>query len=103
MVQEQSHQELIDLKILLKECFIAECELGSFLLDKANVAKVTEFSVDDHFKLKAMSDRVLRLIHEIQLSDEQPPDKLPVYLGEGVPLASKFMRKIVERRHLLVW
>jgi hypothetical protein len=82
MVWGQRHQELIDLKVLLKECFIAECELASFLLDKA---KAAEFSIDDSFRLKELSDRVLILIREIQQSDEQPPDKLPVYLLGGVP------------------
>jgi hypothetical protein len=80
MTEEQNHQELVDLKVLLKECFIAECELGSFLLDKA---KATDFSVDDHFKLKHLSDRVLCLIREIQQSDERPPVKLPVYPPRG--------------------
>ena len=49
MVQVQDRLELIDIELLLKKCFLGECELGSFLLDKA---KNSTFSLDDHFKLK---------------------------------------------------
>lgn len=90
MIGEQSRQELIDLKLLLKKCFLAECELGNFLLDKANMRT---FSIDDHFKLKDLVDRVNTLIHEIEASDERPPpDKLPVYLQGGVPLELQRLR-----------
>jgi hypothetical protein len=68
MTQEQSHQELIDLKVLLKECFIAECDLASFLLDKA---KATELPIDDTFRLKHLVDRVKDRIRQIQASDEK--------------------------------
>lgn len=79
MVQEQSHQELIDLKVLLKKCFIAEAELAGFLLEKTRT-KTIGLSIDEVFVMKRLTDKVESLIRQIQASDEPdtPPDKLPV-------------------------
>lgn len=68
MTQVQNRQELIDLKILLKKCCIAESELACFLLDKASA---TDLPIDDTFKLKWLTDRVKVLIRRIQASDER--------------------------------
>jgi hypothetical protein len=81
MTQEQSHQEVTDIKVLLMKCFIAESDLACFLLEKANS---TDLPLDETFKLKHLVEQVKALIHQIQASNDKPPDKLPVYPPGGV-------------------
>jgi hypothetical protein len=70
-VQGQSRQQEIDLKLLLKKCFIAECNLADFLLDKAtNIG----LSIEDILKMKDLTNRVYCLIREINASDEKYHD-----------------------------
>jgi hypothetical protein len=70
MVQEQSRQELINLKILLQKCFIAEAELASFLLQKTRTCSAV-LSADELFNMKHLTDKVERLIDRIEASDEK--------------------------------
>jgi hypothetical protein len=87
MTQEQTHQEVTDIKVLLMKCFIAQSDLACFLLDKANS---TDLTLDDTFKLKHLAERVKTLMHQIRASDEKyhqddPDDKEPL------PLVTKFI------------
>ena len=71
---------MVDLRILLSKCFIAEADLGCFLLEKA---KLMELNTDDTFKLKHLTNRVSELLSRLQASDERYHSDLS---DDNVPL-----------------
>jgi hypothetical protein len=94
--------ELLDTLLVVGQCFIED-------IDRYGV------KVEGREKLAALIGKAICLLERISMpyrgnpmrpltkrSDDSPLDNAIKCLGEGVPLASKFMRKIVER-HLLVW
>ena len=63
----QERQKTIDLKASLLKCYLAEMELATFLVEKADLASL---DTDATFKLKWLVDRVTKLIREVQASDD---------------------------------
>jgi hypothetical protein len=95
MVQEQSqnHQELIDLKILMQKCYIAEAKLASFLLEMTRT-KAIGLSIDDVFKMKGLTDKVENLVREIQASDENSQDNDPTTTTQNLRKCHKSVQAI---------
>jgi len=85
MLEEK--QKTVKIKTLLMKCFIAEGDFAIFLMRTADKCG-SSLQLDDLLHLKDMSERIGRMLAEIESSDEKcrddsndkrPPDKLPVY------------------------
>ena len=80
----QEAHRLIQTKVLLSECFIAEAKLGSFLfecMDKHG----TGLTLEETLTAKGFVSKIRQLLARIQDEQDTPPDKLPVYPIGGYP------------------
>ena len=79
----ENQQVIVDTKVLLLKCFVAEERLALFLMQCVN-EHGSSFSVEEALSTKQMVASISSLLQEIKASYERPPDKLPVYLVGGV-------------------
>jgi hypothetical protein len=83
----QETHRITQTKILLSECFIAEAEFASFLfecMDKHG----TDLTLEEMLSMKDLAHKVSKLLSKIQVEQDTPPDKLPVYQGGYPPQLS---------------
>lgn len=79
----ENQQIVVDAKVLLLKCFIAEERLALFLMQCVN-KHGSSFSVEEALATKQMVASVSVLLEEIKAPDDKrPPDKLPVYTMGG--------------------
>jgi len=75
------HQEptrLVQTKIMLSECFIAEAGFADFLF-KCMDNHGTDLTLEEMLRMKELAHKITGLLSKIQVEHDTPPDKLPVY------------------------
>jgi hypothetical protein len=75
------HEEFIQNKVLLLECFVAESKLATFLFDCMD-KHGSGLDLHETLKARELVNEVYSLLGKIKTSADEkpPPDKLPVYL-----------------------
>jgi hypothetical protein len=78
-------ESLVQNKVLLLECFVAESKLASFLFDCMG-KHASGLDLQETLKARELINNVYGLLQRIKVSADEspPPDKLPVYRPGGV-------------------
>ena len=73
-------ESLVQNKVLLLECFVAESKLAMFLFDCMD-KYASGLDLQETLKAKELVNNVYGLLQRIKVSADEspPPDKLPVY------------------------
>jgi hypothetical protein len=78
MVQPEQ-QRMVETRTLLMRCFVAEANFATFLMECME-KHATSLSLDETLKVKQLPSKITDLLKKIQVEQDTPPDKLPVYL-----------------------
>ena len=74
----QEAPRITQTKILLSECFIAEAKLATFLFECMD-EHGTDLAFEEMQTIRDLAHKVNELLSKIQIEQDKPPDKLPVY------------------------
>jgi len=81
-VHQAEADRLVQNKVMLSECFIAEMDFAEFLF-KCMDNHGTDLTLEENLKMKDFADKIAVLLSKIQTEQDTPPDKLPVYPQGG--------------------
>jgi hypothetical protein len=84
MVQPEQ-QRMVETRTLLMRYSIAEANLATFLMECME-KHATNLSLDETLKVKQLASKITHLLKKIQVEQDTPPDKLPVYLQRAQKL-----------------
>jgi len=65
-------------KLLLSKCFIAEMDFAKLLLECLDNHR-TDLTLEELLKVKSVSNKVSALLSQIKAEQDRPPEDLPVY------------------------
>jgi hypothetical protein len=76
------HQEtsrVVQNKVTLSECFIAEMDFAEHLFACLDNHRA-DLTLEEMLRMKDFANKITRLLSKVQAEHDTPPDKLPVYL-----------------------